>query len=297
MDNIEIIYASKGCRFNINQQKILIGNNYRSKHSAIRSLMGYLRKETLSEYSQENGYEQIVNFNGQRMDAKRWMPYIINSWLDVDDEIKLGAKSITMKFLESVLSDIERDDNYQCLMSALSVLSSETISEIGSMFGDETFVNFTLDDFSFKTLIKLISANLIKDGFAAKDYNLDFDEKICLYLSMIREVAKKNYGMNVLIIIDTPEYNHKIKNSIESMPKNCRTIVMTSTLSCSTNFSDIMVIGKKQIDLSNENELFEKICLESSDTIDINHTTNNLREIFAHSFQTMHTDKILNDYL
>ena len=269
MNNLEIKSESRIFKMNLEKQKILIGSNYRKKYAMTRALYSYIRKESLSEFTQENNSEITVNFDGSRLDSRRWSIFMINPWLDFDDELKMGSKSIVLKFLEAALSDIELDDNFQCLRTTISMLSNESIRSISDIFDEDLLLSFSIDDFSCKSLMKLIVANLLKEGYSAKDYNLEFDEKVSLYITMIELIAKKNQGSNIMIVIDTHDYTRLIKNSIEKLPDNCRAIIASANILCPVNYNDVLVVGKKDLDLGNENDIFDKICLESADVVDM----------------------------
>ena len=297
MNSLEISVESKSLKMFIDKQKILIGSNYRKKYFMTRALCSYIRKESLSEFTIESNMETSVRFDGQRMDAKRWNVYVINSWLDFDDELKMGSKSIIMKFLESVLSEIEYDDNFQCLRSTINVLSDETIKSISDIFEEELLLNFSIDEFSFKSLIKLMTVSMLKEGHLAKDYNLEYDDKIFFYLTMIGSIAKKNPGSNYMVIIDSQDYSNRIKRSIERLPDNCKSIIISTNIMSPVNYNDILIVGRKDLDLGNENDLFEKICLDSAGEIDIDQTRNDLESLFAHSFRNMHNDRKIQAFL
>ena len=297
MNNLEIRSESMILKMNLEKQKILIGSNYQKKYEITRALCSFIRKESLSEFTQENNLEITVNFDGSRLDARRWGIFLINPWLDFDEELKMGSKSIVIKFLEACLSDIESDDNFQCLRTTISMISNETLRSISDIFDEELLLSFSIDDFSYKSLLKLIASNLLKEGYSARDYNLNFDEKISLYITMIELIARKNQGSNYMIVIDSHDYTRKLKKSIEKLPENCKSIIISASILCPVNYNDVLVVGKKDLDLGNENDLFINICLDSADVVDMDQTKNELESLFAHSFQIMHTNKKIQHIL
>lgn len=110
MDNIKVHFLKDIFDISIDNYKLILGKNYNLKFEIISSIIQYFEKKNYSEYQNINNNKCHFEINEKRIDTKEWELFIVNSYFDLNNDLKLGSKSILYKYFEVILRDIEYSD-------------------------------------------------------------------------------------------------------------------------------------------------------------------------------------------
>lgn len=112
MNKISIKFLNNNIEFSIDKYKFFLGKNYRFKHNLIRSLLRYFSKKVLSEYFENYNYKNFLRIDEKRIDTRGWKLFKIDSYFNLDDDLKMGTRSLMKNYFEVILQDIEYDGKH-----------------------------------------------------------------------------------------------------------------------------------------------------------------------------------------
>lgn len=293
MDQIMIQDSDAIRRINVDKYKVLIGNNHEMKYSFLKKLEASFQKVSTSDYREENQIELKMKINGDRPDLKRWQFYFIHSWLNLEDEMKLGSKSILLKYLETQIQEVEFNEYYQLLNQSIISFNEDFLSDV-KIEVDDSRIAFQLNEITQKTLVKNIASKLLIDDFEADELDLPYYNKFAHYIKMISLVANKNRGMNFLVTIDCPSFTHKICTLIEESPQNTKYLINCNHLGRSISTENIIICGKKMIDLADEESVINEIMIEHYDSIDYQSFISQLQHSIDENYMDISKISIIN---
>lgn len=196
MDNIKIFFSNKVVELAINQNKLILGNNYHKKFEIIKSIRQYFEKKNYSEYQQVNNHRCQIEFNENRLDNRGWELFEINNFFDLNNDIKLGSKSLLVKYFETSLKDIEYNESVNTINILLEDLSKE-FYEIKEIKDVDLSVSF--QPLNYKTIIKLLNLSVLRDGIEANGYDLSYEQLIIFQLNLIKEIGLNENTKNLLL--------------------------------------------------------------------------------------------------
>lgn len=264
--------------------KILFGNNYLKKYELYQTIRQYITKSTLSEYGQEMNNKVDFKFNDKYVDVRQWMMFDVNGDFDVTTDLKLGSKSITLKFYETILKNIEFDENLATINGMLNVLNSE-INNMEKIELDGIEVVSRNLELNSKNIIKLLNSGLLKEGLESNQYDLSFQEIICLQLSIIHKIAQGNSDKITLVLLEAPYLDTVMIRHIKQINcKNLYILINTNYFHTPIEISDYLLITKDIIvDFANEDDIYNKIIMEMNSHYEVNEINDKLVEIITGS--------------
>lgn len=275
MNHIEIIANQQHYSLIIDKVKYLIGSNFSAKYDIINTIDRIFNGSAKSEYSEENGNEIALLYNGNRFMLKSWKFFIVHPWINLDDDLKLGTKSILLRYLECMLSEIEFEDSFVMLNQAIELLNQNYLAQQAEIRYHDHVIASAMKQFSSKTILKSLLSTINIDELSAETFDLSYQDKTILYIRMIKGIAKRSVCSNHLLAINIPVINASIARELSDFPDNLIALVISDSLKTRVNARDIALFGKGYIDLGNEESVYNKLLLEHA-------SDNNLRSYLEH---------------
>lgn len=248
MDKLTIING-KRIEIIIDKYKCIIGNDYVTMDLIKNTLFSYFNKLGSSEYAKENNKNCAVLLNDEILNIKDFDFYLVTSNFDMDNDIKLGTKSLCLSYLSALLDNVEYDESFQ----TISILLNDIFDGVFASCEEDKIKPCFNVDFTKKELIKLLSFGFCKDDCVINNYDLSLSERIDMQLNMIDKIIRKT-DKNAILYVDIP-YISKEEFDIIKRIDCIKMIVFEAT--DYTDISDILLINKDGwIDTLNDEEVF-----------------------------------------
>ncbi len=282
MNLLEISYNHIKYPIQLDQCKVLIGNNHPLKYLLMKTLFHIIEKESFSDYEEEHNTSASVLFNEQKLEAKRWSCYLAHAWFDFNEDIKLGSKSLLTQYTESALREIEFEDSFNMLNQSIQALNDDFIQEKTSKQVGNYNLDISLKGINIKNLVKMLQARILLDDCEIIDNDLDYFSKIKFQFILVNSIAKKNMEKNFLVVVEVSSLNEETYDYLtKEIAKNMYILILTDDLRCKVDYHNIAIIGKEFIDLNDECALFEKMIVEYGIENDTDALISKLNELFS----------------
>ena len=249
MNKLTIINNSQIINIILNKTKYICGNDYATKDMIIKVLINSFNKISDSDFAIENNTTSKIKYDDEDINNSDFNFYCVTSFFDLNQDIKLGSKSLSLAYLNAVLDKVEYNENYQTIKFLLEDLLEE--------LKDDIYISPLLNiNFSKNSIIKLLSFSFEKDENEINNYDLSLEEKINLQIDLINKIILSS-KKKTIIIIDCPIIYKTTYKKLEEM--NCY-ILFFFEYSEINKINNFLFINKNQIiDLLDDNLIFE-IC-------------------------------------
>lgn len=256
----------------VDKYKLLFGLNINTKFYIRNCLKKYFDKDTKSEYEIEKSIKTNVLINDKYIDLKQYNYVEMFDLYDLKDDIKLGTKSLLLKYFDLYLDKIEYNDLFISTNNILKALESEV--ELNLDLESFNIIGEFID-LSKKSLLKMIELNVIKEELETSTYLLSYEEILNLQLELIKKIAKLDNTKEYIALVDIPVLSNNLLNKIKHEIDNLTILVFSYLTDNSENIetNNIAIVDKDIIDLYNHEQLYE-----ISITINKNLSINELKE-------------------
>jgi len=278
----------------INKVKYFWGDAYTTKFKIRQKIKSIFYNEAISEYQESIGEKPSLEFNERVINFREWNYFEVTPYFSMDADLKLSTKSLTLKYLESIL-----EDNF-CIdeISTINGLLKSIYFQINESIDDDQSIKIEVDsdDYSTKSLLKYVSAKMSDGDFIMNENDLSYNDVILIQLNMIKKVAdsKSNIAKKNLVLLDIPLLTSVLFDWLQGFSsENLKILILNNTSHKPGNTEDYVVVRNRFLDLSLEEELFDKIINE----IDINISIDELKEeliCMISGTETVKTSKILS---
>ena len=278
----------------INKVKYFWGDAYTTKFKIRQKLKSIFYNEGTSEYQENVGEKASLEFNERLINYREWNYFEVNPYFSIDTDLKLSTKSLSLKYLESIL-----EDNF-CIdeISTINGLLKSICFQINESIESEQNIKIEVDsdDYSTKSLLKYVSAKMSDGDFILSENDLSYNDAILIQLNMINKIAdsKANIAKKNLVLLDIPLLTSVLYDWLQnSASENLKMLVFSNTSHKPDNVDDYVIVKNRFLDLSFEEELFDKIINE----IDVNISVDELKEELINIIsgkETVKTSKILS---
>ena len=257
MIGIKIYKEKKVIDISLSNLKFLVGNNYVEKDLIVKAINNCFNKEKDSEYAiEENKIAKvIINENDIRINDYDF--FYINKYIDLNCELKMGPKSLIMKYYEGLIYDLEYSDEYQTCQIAIDTLLDLLDERINEELSNIK-IN-VVNQFNKKLLLKLFSLELLKESFIANNNDLNTEESIMLQLEMVKKISEKN-GKKTIIILEIDYLTKKEEEFIRSFSSNVYLLAVIKEKGKEFhNYEEIVIMDEKYsfLDLADDNCIYE----------------------------------------
>lgn len=229
---------------NINQRKWVIGTNEERKFQ-IKKLIKLYFSKTESEERKENENEAYLKIDGAPVDTKRTFLYEINESFSINEECKLGAKSLLAKIIECRLGEMDLFDTINTIDILFESLSEE--------MEDEQFnIKVEFSKMVAKQLIKLMKPYYI-DELQKDEFDLSLEELYSFQIQLILELQKYYQYEEYIIIVDKRVISQSLLDKLSQL-EDTYCIIFTNHINEDLKIEDIALNEDTLLDLSdNEN--------------------------------------------
>ncbi len=233
----------------IDNVKYVIGNNDKQKIELLRCLYEFSQSLPESEFSKINQDSVVVKLDDKEILGKKTNIIFINSYTQLNQEMKLQTKSILLK---SLIAELENEEYRDIFLSL-----QQSIESLCMMFNEDKEFKIRSQNFTPALLMKLIEPVLVIVEEQMNEYNLSSDKYIALLLRMIRP-AVNSETFNI-VIVDYPLITKEIASEISKF-ENSVVIVFCNQLEEFSKLNEFYLLDKYSIDLANEEALYDFIC-------------------------------------
>ncbi len=262
MIDLHILTHYENIKIFLSNIKYIYIDNYNQKRRIIKTLESYFYKEKDSEYAMENNYTSKILSDGQPLNISDFDFYKITDYFDLNAELKLGAKSLFLKYLESKTSKLDYCDSYQTLKYILQDIEEEIQESISE---DIHSINFKLKfELEKKQLLKLLNLVILKEDCFANHLDISFNEIILLQLEMLFSLTKST-AKKTIIVIDIPYIDKKWLNLIKLFQSNVFFLIFCSDLELfEISSKDVFLLKDDlELDFYDDNKIYELILEEN----------------------------------
>lgn len=232
----------------IDHIKYVLGSNAMNKYYLKQAVRQYFNK-TVSGYREEIGSECYFKIDDSPVDKKNTFFYEVTENYSINDDAKLSTKSLMLKYLEILYSDLNCMDTLNTLNILVESLSDEV--------SENAFIQSEFSTYSPKLLTKLVTAHYYEDESYKDEYDLSYEDLIILQLNMIDYIVKnsKKYAY-IILFIDIPLITDEIKSKIDELSKDRVYCLVFSKTVKVTEIENICVEEDYFLDFANEEMVY-----------------------------------------
>lgn len=232
----------------IDHIKYVLGSNAMNKYYLKQAVRQYFNK-TVSGYREEIGSECYFKIDDSPVDKKNTFFYEVTENYSINDDAKLSTKSLMVKYLETLYSDV----NYMDTLNTLNILIESLSDEVS----ENAFVQSEFSTYSPKLLTKLVTAHCYEDESYKDEYDLSYEDLIILQLNMINYIAmnSKKYAY-IILFIDIPLITDEIKSKIDELSKDRVYCLVFSKTVKDTEIENICIEEDYFLDFANEEMVY-----------------------------------------
>lgn len=257
MNLLEIKVKGKKYELEIDQAKIILLADPAIPYIINQTIKHILEKEEVSEFEEEQNSVSSVYWNEQKIEVKRWNFFYLSPHFDLNDDLKLGSKSLVLSYLESNLREIEYSDAFTMLNQSIEVLNQEFIEENTLTKLDDLVLKGRLKQFTLKSLVKFLEIQMCLEDSSCKDFDLPIDLKVSLLFRIVSTIAKKNPERSFIVVVDKGRMTSiEFSAFKDDIPKNMVVIVMATSLLGSFDSNQVILSNKGFIDLGSQEQRF-----------------------------------------
>lgn len=270
----------------IDHTKYVLGSNAMNKYYLKQAVRQYFNK-TVSGYREEIGSECYFKIDDSPVDKKNTFFYEVTENYSINDDAKLSTKSLMLKYLETLYSDVI----YMDTLNTLNILVESLSDEVS----ENAFVQSEFSTYSPKLLTKLVTAHYYEDESYKDEYDLSYEDLIILQLNMIDYIAvhSKKYSYFILFI-DIPLITDEIKNKIDEMSKDRVYCLVFSKTVRDIEIENICVEEDYFLDFANEEMVYYIVNEQSTNLYTLEDIKNMINEYLKDLSSKEHVSLINN---
>ena len=248
---------TKDVDLRVGKYKVLLGHKRKKKELFLKQLYSSFQKRNSSDYQEEVQKLEYIKLNEREVNLKENTLYLIHPWIDLDDELKLGSKSIFLKHIETLLLDIEFDDHYMMLKQVIELFEEETLNQKHQISFDSISLKYRLNELNTKLFSKLIEVIMYKEDERAISLDLSYDETVMFIIKIINEIAKHHFQLEFWVVIVKSEIDSTLLSFISEIERNVHVILDSEVLMTQINIDNIVYFGNTVTDFSDPQQCYE----------------------------------------
>lgn len=202
-----------------------------------------------SEYRTENNVSSKIFFNEKPIEIKNNLFIEITEDYSINEDKKLTAKSLMLKYLEVKLQSNEYFDT----ISTIDILMNSLADEVN----DESMLKVLFNGANFKQLIKMLTP-FYEDEFQKDEYDLSAEEIVQFQLEMIQYIAENNTKYDHIFVYGKFNYLTDIMIDAFNKMKNCHILIFTNFYKRRMQLKNIAVFQNEIVDLADMNAFYNQ---------------------------------------
>lgn len=281
MKKITLKTSNQKLDFSIGRVKWIWTNETSKRYEILDTLDFALNKNDISEFAADNEVSRKVWIDHVEVDIRKTEYFSLHANQDFASELKLGSKAILSRYIEANLDTIEIDEITQTIKTLLDDFAT-SIEDIINKEDSSVQYAVSFSEFCFKNYSKLMEVQFIKEDSIANRFDYTFDELIISQMKQIEEIAKRNRQKQFFISIDLIDYSKELTKHLKDLKQeNVFVIVLSNTLPKTDDIAEVVSMFNKNIDWSNEVDLYNELVLEYPKSIDIDQTKDLLNALLT----------------
>lgn len=229
----------------IDKIKFIIGSDDSRFYELSKKLNLYFNP-VKSEYREENSILNKLDLNEKPINKKSTFYIEVNENFSINEEIKLGTKTLLAKYFECKLKQIDYFDT----INSIEILFESLAEELS----DETVIKSKFSSMSEKQLIKLLKPYYC-DEMQKDEYDLTQDQLIEFQLKLIEFIRENSEFEKYIIFVNSTHWN---LNSIEAIAQFDNTFLLLKTGSFNETMSikNMLLFEDEILDCADEDRLY-----------------------------------------
>lgn len=228
--------------------KYFIGTNYNLFFQFKNQLRMLFQNLEDSEYAEETMSRFRFEVDQKVITSKNANFYEVSEQFLLNEELKLGAKSMLVKMIEEKMNSGELANTLYSVDILLKSLADEANT-------DNDLFNIKFKDFNVKNMIKIIEAYCIKEECSINQKDFDYTKFIEFQLKLIKqniELSTKEYN---IVLVNVPFIN-KLLLEKDLYSKRGIYICFGMPDIDQIDEKDFFLSDVKNIDFADEHEIF-----------------------------------------
>lgn len=260
MNKITVTKKNTTISFSFGKVKCLVGQNIESKDFICRTIKKHFFGIDHSEYDRETDSLTDVLIDEKPLDTKKWKMYEISDHYDIDADLKMGSKTIMLKYIEMALVNIEYDDTLQ----TINILFNELASIVEEKINQNELkpsLSVEFPELTTKFLIKNMVLNALKDDYKVNGFNLSVEELLSIQIKMCIDIARTNPLYEYLFIIDSNFISFQLMKLVEEHDLMNLHFIISTRDSIDTTIDNVVSVEKYVIDFANDVDIYNEILM------------------------------------
>lgn len=284
MNKVTITDGNVIYNFLIDKCKCLLGNNIIEKHK-IQQLVKLYFNPVKSEYRTENNLKPKILIDGKELNSKSTFFIEISDKFSINEECKLGSKSILLKYFERKLEDYTYFDT----INTLDILFQSLVEELNV---DDSF-KLEFNSISSKLILKIL-----KPYFALEEqmdeYDLSLEELIIQQIKIMEYIQDNNdLFEKYFIYVDSKMISKQIINELNKL-ENSIILINDNTWKEQYALKDIALIEDIIIDFADFDLIYEYFGENNGELLTSKEVTNKIMKYIMHFYKGNKVD-LIND--
>lgn len=284
MNKITITDGNVMYNFLIDRCKYLLGNNSIEKHK-IKQLIKLYFNPVKSEYRTENNLKPKILIDGKELNNKSTFYIEISDKYSLNEECKLGSKSILLKYFERKLEDYSYFDT----INTIDILFQSLIEELN----EEDSFKLEFDSLSSKILLKIL-----KPYFALEEqmdeYDLSLEDLIIQQIRIIKYIQEKDHTIEkYFIYVDSKIISKQIINELNSL-KNSIILINDTIWKEQYELKDIVLVEDTILDCADFDLMYGYFGENNGELLTLKEVNNKIMKYIKHFYKGNKID-LIND--
>lgn len=242
---IDIIFENQfgSVKTIINKTKYYITKNIKDYWIIKKSVNSNLNRVGSSDYSEENNNKTFIKIDGNDISKFDELVFIDDNY-DLEDDSKLGSKSLMLKYILKLINENIMSDEFlqlNCMLELFTNMLSNNLFEVEAI------------KLSAKTLVKQIAISVLKEGFSCNSNDLTYEETIIIQLELLKNIITKE--KRYIVVIDLIVLTERLYDEIELL-ENCYVLIIFHSSEKNDFCDNIMIDG---IDFEDDEILYERM--------------------------------------
>ncbi|MBQ6493404.1 MAG: hypothetical protein IJI92_06035 [Erysipelotrichaceae bacterium] len=244
MIKIKFIYGETNREILVNHYKYVSFSNNQEYWVFNRPIYSITHKIDVSEYRESSCNECTILINDEQISKNDEILYITGNF-DLENDLKMGSNSLSLRYLISILINNEYSDEVLQIDSMMNLLSS--------LMSDDQYC-FEKTGINQKSISKMFSLNILKDGLRSNSIDLSYDEIIIIQLDLIRRSVSKS--KRTIVIVEVLFLSETIRSYIESYKDEIIVLVYFMKTEIKDLGNKLFIDG---IDFENDEKIYERM--------------------------------------
>ena len=253
MNKLTIEKGNEKYELLVEQYKIIIGSHYQRMFTMQQIIKMYFETTKYSEYSEEVSGIPIIKINDQMIKTKDYMFFQVNKYYSLENDFKMNAKSLILRYLETVLNNNELKETIQTIEYLFESLSYE--------LSENSFINGNFLNMTSKQLCKLLLPSYIENDYKKNEYDLTIEDIIIFQLKLMQYIINQDTKYtDSILCIEIPELTKQILDEIKQLHSHYILIFTNKWNDVEFSSHNYYICENECLDIASEDMLYRVIC-------------------------------------